>query len=341
MPKRLDALARRRIDTAVATSKANEVYERLAEDDAIRYAIGAMQPIDPTYTRNTFEEGERVKAQLAEACQTANVDAVFRFQGSVTNDTHIRAHSDIDLLTIRTAYEWLELPQQPASPYCGDPNADMRELRSVITSRLCSGFPAATVDTSSGKSISIAGGSLRRKVDVVPAAWWNTNQYADSKDENYRGVKIFDATADQHIPNKPFLHNLLVDRRDVSAQRSLRKVARLLKSLKADAAKSVDVSSYDIVSLAYRMPDGLLVVPPGADLKLVSNSEVWLRMLIEQVTFRSQLQVPNEMRSIFCADGCSEGGLRQLHQEVATLLSDIATGLARSFRNLEQARIEY
>jgi hypothetical protein len=338
---RLAALANRRIDAAVAVSKANEVYERLAEDDAIRYAIGAMQPIDQTYTRNTIAEGERVQSQIDEALRTASLGATFRFQGSVTNDTHIRAHSDIDLLAIRTAFEWLEPPQVPQTPYHGSPAADMNEVRSIVTARLQSSFPSATVDTSSSKSISISGGSLRRKVDVVPAAWWNTNTYLTSGDENQRGVKIFDASTEKHIPNKPFLHNLLVAQRDIFVRGSLRKVARLLKSLKVDADKPVDVSSYDIVSIAYRMPDALLSVPQGGDLKLVANSEVWLRTLIENPGTRGLLQVPNEMRLIFGSDGCSEGGLRQLHAEVVRLLADISSGLARSFRKLEEARIVY
>lgn len=341
MTRRLDSLAKRRVDPLLTASGVNEVYERLAEDDAVRYAIGAMQPIDPIYTRNTFSEGGRIQAQLEEAFRTASIGAEFRFQGSVTNDTHIRAHSDIDLLALRTAFEWLEPPQAPLRPYKGNPITDMHEMRAVITARLTSSFPAATIDTSSGKSISITGGSLRRKVDIVPAAWWNTVAYSQIGHERYRGVKVFDATTNSHLPNKPFLHNALIDERDVQSRNAMRKITRLLKSLKADSKTPVEVSSYDIVSIAFRMPDVLLNVPHDGDLMLVVNSEAWLRHLAENEGLRTSLLVPNEMRPIFCDHGCSLGGLQQLHAEVHGLLSDIAAGLARSSRRLEEARVEY
>ena len=65
---RLARLQARRTDTFEAgmmkSAGANEVYERMQESSsAIKYAVGAMQPIDPNYTANTYAEGDRVKNQ--------------------------------------------------------------------------------------------------------------------------------------------------------------------------------------------------------------------------------------------------------------------------------------
>lgn len=338
---RLVRLAGRRIDEIVQASGVHEGYRRLAEDDAVKYAVGAMQPIDPVYTDISFKEGERVRGQIGEALRVSSVPVDFRFQGSVTNDTHIKAHSDIDLLAIRTTFHWVEPPLQANPPYEGDANADMLELRNIVTSRLRSSFPAAEVDTSSGKSVSICGGSLRRKVDVVPSAWWNTVAYSASGDEQQRGVKIFDTASGSYIENKPFLHNALIDARDLRFRGSLRKAARLLKSLKADAERPVTVSSYDLVSIVYRMDDGLLDVPPDRDLKLVSNVAAWLQYLIENNSYRNTLLVPNELRQIFCAEGCSDLGLRQMSVEVARLLSEVRSSFSRTLRNIDESRIYY
>jgi tRNA nucleotidyltransferase (CCA-adding enzyme) len=66
------------------------------------YLVDAMQPIDPDYTKKTFDEGERVKAMLLEHLPS-QYQVTFDYQGSVTSDTHIRAYSDIDLLALHDA----------------------------------------------------------------------------------------------------------------------------------------------------------------------------------------------------------------------------------------------
>ena len=97
MPTRLEKLRNRRLDPRLAVTESNEVYKRLtSEDSAIQYGIGAMQPIDPDYTRATIEERGRVESQLRQGFLRAGMAVSFDYQGSVTNDTHIRAYSDVE-----------------------------------------------------------------------------------------------------------------------------------------------------------------------------------------------------------------------------------------------------
>src|SRR5688500_14398631 len=116
--RRLELLRARRVDPSFPIFERREVYKRLSrETPAIQYAVGAMQPIDEEYTKNTFAECDRVQAQLKEGFGTANLRVDFDHQGSVTNDTHIKAHSDIDLLTLEWRYV---LVANPVTPYTGD-----------------------------------------------------------------------------------------------------------------------------------------------------------------------------------------------------------------------------
>src|SRR5579863_5137093 len=104
---RIGKLRARRTDPlikAAAAGQLREVYDRISEDESVRYAIGAMQPIDDEYTKNTYEEGNRVKAQLDKALNQPRQTAEFEYQGSVTNNTHIKAHSDIDLLALHAYF---------------------------------------------------------------------------------------------------------------------------------------------------------------------------------------------------------------------------------------------
>jgi hypothetical protein len=300
-----------------------------------------MQPIDPAYTFNTFLEADRVRDQLRAGLKTRAVAAEFRYQGSVTSDTHIRVHSDIDLLALHGAFFTLEPPLTPLVPYIGEPLEDLRSLRTLSAEILISAFPAAHLDQSRGKALGLQGGSLRRKVDVVIGNWWTTLDYNSSNSETYRGVHVYDAKGHTRVANKPFLHNDAINNRDAATQGGLRKTIRLLKSLKYDADKGVPLSSYDITSIAYRMPDDYLTIPKGHELRLVVNSESFLRFLIDNPGYRNQLRVPNELRPIFGSGNATEEGLRLMCAEVARLRYDIENGLARSFKKLAEARIQY
>ncbi len=55
-----------------------------------------MNGVEQSYTERSKEAGERVKNHLKE---TLN-DVVYRYQGSVMTNTHIKGNSDIDLLVI-------------------------------------------------------------------------------------------------------------------------------------------------------------------------------------------------------------------------------------------------
>lgn len=342
MPQnRIERLQNRRTDPDVRGSELNEVYKRIAENDAVRYAIGAMQPIDGAYTRNTIAEGERVKNHLNDGLRAHGTSADFRYQGSVTSDTHIRAHSDIDLLTIHGAFFSLEPPLQAAFPYTGDPLSDLVIMRETSVNVLRSALPSVTVDGTKGKAIALSGGSLRRKIDVVVANWYDTADYNATGQPHLRGIMILDNVKRQRITNKPFLHNDRLHSRDTQVYGMLRRMVRLLKSLKYDADDEPQISSYDIAAIAYNVPDYLLAVPQDQELLLVNNAERHLRFLIENSSERDRLYVPNGMRRVFCSEGASEAGLRELHREVAGLLRDIAEGLARSFKKLEEARVRY
>ena len=338
---RLAKLRARRTDPLIKAAAFREAYDSMAEDEPVKYAVGAMQPIDNEYTSKTFEEGDRVKAQLAKALNQPAETAEFEYQGSVTNDTHIKVHSDIDLLVLHTYFWSVQPPGTPKNPYQGDALADLRNLRVASAKALKSAYPEVTVDDAPGKCIALEGGSLRRRIDVVISNWWNTVEYQTSGVAFQRGVQVFDSKANIRIENRPFLHNAKIDQRDRLLNGNVRKVARLLKSLKYDADTKVNMSSYDITSIAYRMPDDLMRPGHGAELLLVENTRGFLRLLLDDSARRSSLKVPNEMRSIFSSDGASVEGLNQLYKETRELVDDIAKGLSRSFRKLAEARVSY
>ncbi len=316
----------------------NEIYNKVKEASSIRYAIGSMQPVDPRYTEITFEEGDRVKNQLINGLKAQGIGCEYKYQGSVTSDTHIKAHSDIDLLEVTEVFYFLEPPQIPKYPYTGNSKQVISTLKQTSQELLTDKFPAANVDGSNSKAITICGGSLCRKIDVVPAVWWDTVEYSQSLDLKHRGVKILDQKNDLWIDNKPFLHNDRINARDRMFNGALRKVIRLLKSLKYDS-ESVALSSYAIASLAYNMDDQLLATGMFQDLQLVSKTKVYLDKLSEDKVLRESIMVPNGLHKVFANGQATVEGLNDLRTELDDLLEAIQKNLQKSFRKLEQWRM--
>lgn len=338
MATRLEKLGARRIDPSLFTAKLlNESWRSINQSESVRYVIGAMQPIDPDYTSNTFLQGDRVKNQLEKGLSPA---CEYKYQGSTTNDTHIKAASDIDLLVITGKYWALEPPQVASPQYTGDTIQDLTKLRSDAEKTLRSAFPAATIDASGSKSICLVGGSLTRKVDVVPANWHHTVKYAETGHEFYRGVEIFDSHAKRRIPNSPFLHNAWIEYRDNETQGGLRKAARLMKSLKYDS-DSIDLSSYDIVSIAFNISPASINAPKGHELQILNACHEYVTVLSQNQTLRESINVPDEHRKVFAAGHATAKGLEQLKAELDRLSMDVLRENQRSFKKLAEARVAY
>lgn len=318
-----------------------EAYAHIAEDEPIRYVIGAMAEIDPDYTRKTYSEAERVQNQITTGLQRHSLGVEYRYQGSITKNTHIRAYSDIDVLTLEKRFHSLENPQVPPYPYKGDPVADLCQIREICDETLRSAFPKADVDSSGARSIKISGGSLAREVDVVPANWYNTNKYAETSNELFRGIHILNYPAREREKDTPFVHGAILSVRDDGFEGNVRRLIRLSKSLKYDSGRNDVPSSYDIESLIFRMPDDHLAFARGQELQLAAACRRWLGVVKDDAALRESLYVPDGHRKIFAEGKATQVQVSGLHDEYSKLLRDVEQGLTRSFRKLAEARIKY
>ena len=153
-----------------------ETYENRAHGEATKYALGAMQEVGTRYTEISYEEGQRVINQIASGLGSIPLEASYEFQGSVPLNVHIRGVSDVDILVLHGEFVTLDWDGPAAGTYTRLPNPptvleQMQYLRTQCENLLTKRYPTATVDTSGDKSISLSGGSLRRKIDIVPSHW--------------------------------------------------------------------------------------------------------------------------------------------------------------------------
>lgn len=306
---------RRLGDDALSVLK-TELYESRGKHDATRYALGAMQEVDPEYTRGSIEEGDRVKEHL----NTALISVVeFRYQGSVPMNTHIRRGSDIDLLVIHGDFFSFDTSGAKSYGYGGyDAAAAMRNLRLKCEQSLTSRYHAAKVDTSGAKSIALSGGSFRRKIDVVPANWYDTKIYQLYGQEHLRDIQVFDKYTGERTNNSPFLFKQMIDLKDSQTQGGVKKVVRMLKNIKNDCTLDVALTNYDITSLVWHMHNDKRNMPPFLELALLANAQEFLDYLYNNPVVAKELYTPDHSRKIMDKEEKLEG-LKRLSYEVDKL----------------------
>jgi hypothetical protein len=295
-------LARRAPDDDRYLGRYAESFET-APGTTTKYLLGAMRPVASRYTERLVAQGDRVEGQLSRRLAEFYPGICFRRQGSVSNLTHIRYFSDVDVLSLIDTYVVLEAPQIPAVPYRGVPEDDLLELRRRCVGALGAAFPAVELDDTGATAIKmLKSGSLECAVDVVPANWVNTNAYARTGRERDRAVEVLDRKAWQRRMNSPFVFNDRLEVRDVETRGVLRMLIRLLKTVKADLESDdsvvVKFSSFDICSVVYRFhgDSGVSLDDP---LGLIASALKWMFAVLDNPAVAADTLVVDESRRIF------------------------------------------
>lgn len=327
--------------TAVATDQQIEIlrkqilgetYERRAGGKPFtRYALGAMQEVDPDYTRISVETANRVESQLRQRLAAEGINTTYRLQGSVPLNVHIRGVSDVDLLTIGLgslyyAPTGVRAQRGDYFPPVRDTLLLLRNLRRTSETALHAAFPAVDVDTTNPKAVKLSGGSLARPVDVVPAVWWDTVQYQLSGLEDDRGVSIYHKFDHVTIDNLPFLHIRRVSDRDVLAFGSLRKAIRLCKNVKADSEEEgtvIGLSSFEIAGLLYHADLTALRAGAQWELGILAETQRHLDWCYHNPAEAQALMTPDGSRRILDTSE-KVTALRRLSIEMDNLLRQVA-----------------
>jgi hypothetical protein len=294
-----------------------ERYNALQENEDVKYLLGSMEAMDSGYTKTTLEVAESIHKYLEPFSE-------IRLQGSVTTDTHIRYYSDVDILTIsRDFVAWEGSMPSTLKVYAGDATEGLKELRKKSQTTIQAEFPTVRIQEKD-RALALSGGSLRRKVDVVSANWFNTNAYVLSQKERERGIEILDVSTHDRVLNKPFLHQAHLIEKNSRTKEGQNRAIRLLKTLKVDAAAKIDISSYDICSLVWNISDGELPGSEDQAFILANNIAIWLNRWIGHPHLLRSLMVPNQTRCILDRnEGTTHEAVSALAYELTKLLDRI------------------
>lgn len=342
---RLDRLAESARTDLLAKSILSESWQKRAlSHPHTRYALGAMQAVENSYTAISIETAERVGKQLH---TNLSMPVLFRLQGSVPLDVHIRGVSDVDLLVIDQRMLTYDPSGEGAKVGRYTPTnltslGILREVRKEAETTLKSAYPAATVDCSGGKCISISGGSLARPVDVVPSHWHDPPSYQSSLNEVVRGVTILNSKVPETLQNLPFLHIYRVTDADTSVSGGLKKAIRLTKNVKNDADNEsgvVKLPSFDIAALLYHANRDSLRLGNVYELAILQETQRFLDWCWNNQSEAKKLRTPDGTRAILDSEAKMEG-LLSISVEMDALATAVAMEQVSALQGRQPTRTQ-
>lgn len=333
--KRLENLQKRRFDDNLEKSILSESFKRDDIGQSTKYTLESMKPIENSYTQNTIKAAENIQNNLKEKLKS-EYNLTFRHQGSTITNTHIKIHSDIDILVFTDSFETLENPQIPSNPYQGNPVEDLITLRKKCFEKLDNTYNQ--VDDSNSKAIQVFPTQPKRKVDVVICNWFNSNLWKEKNNEIYRGIYFLDRDKKQRIKDFPFAHIHQLKSKSSNTNKNYNKVVRILKTLKVDADYEIKLSSFEICCLVYDIEDRKLNLPETSSLLLLNVASEQLGKLIDNKLYRENLKSPNNTEYVF-PNEAKVVELKKLKLEVDELIIDVSKELASRYKSLNESFI--
>lgn len=294
-----------------------------------QYALVSMQEVDAQYTSISYREAERVAKQIGSGLLRLGKTVTVELQGSLPLNVHLRRVSDVDMLVWPGSFFVFDAYGVGASGYSSSTSNSVSEittLRSQCVAVIRTSFPAAKVDDSGAKCITVTEGSLLRDIDVVPSVLYRTAAYQSTQKDEDRGVEIHDKKAQKLITNYPFKVRALINAKDDRTDGGCKKAIRLLKNMKEDSDTSIALSSFNIMSLVYAMPDSSLAHLTYFQGKIVSSLQDWFFTLANDEAKLKNLDTVDGSRKIVLS-AADVLAVKQMADELNTLVLLIAQEL--------------
>lgn len=319
---------------------------RIDYNDALVYVRLAMKGVGALYTSRSLEAGENAKTHLRREL----TDVRFEYQGSVMSNTHIRANSDIDVLTITNEFYSFDreevklitesqtrlfnydsskrqkLQQQvSASVWNGDVNQTLKNLRADSERILLAKYKVC--DITHAKAIKITNMGIGRDVDVVIANYYDDVTSVLNDKDRFRGIQVYHKdTNSRGKVDYPFRSIALINERGTATNNRLRKMIRFLKNVKFDSGYNIQLSSFDLNAICYDIEVSSYNTLSFAHLVAVLYTQI--KSLCDNSWHSDHLTSVDGREKIFLNNPDKLVHLRALSTEVTSIYADLITSNA-------------
>lgn len=335
-------LKRSNPDNIALEKSLSDELSTIQYNDILRYITLAMNGVELAYTEKSKEAGERVKNHLRDVLS----NVVYKYQGSVMTNTHIKGNSDIDLLVITSKFysfdrvgikqtldkltqtsfytkqvEIRKLQNELEGGGYSTGSQDLRENRIKSEQKLVNVYDIC--DTTHAKAIKITNKSLNRDVDIVIANWYDdVKSVINDKDSDFRGIQVYNKeTHSKGNPDYPFLSIKRINEKSTETNGRLKKMIRFLKNVKADSSNEIKLSSFDFNAICYDIDVNLYRNLNKYLLVAIVFNQLHLLSTNENLAYN--LKSVDEHEYIFRNKLDKYQSLKNLMEEVRAILTDL------------------
>lgn len=334
--------ARTNPDGIIINKAFSEELSSISYSDILKYVRYAMKGVEPEYTQKSKLAGERVQNHLKENLS----EVIYKYQGSVMTNTHIKGASDIDLLvicdkfytfdrkSINTVLTTESLKSKLYSTqimklqseidnagYSGNATEDLKMNRRDSETTLIPVYDEC--DISHPKAIKIKNKSLNRDVDIVIANWYdNVTAILQDKKFDYRGIQVYNKeTNSKGNADYPFLSIKLINDRSTETNGRLKKMIRFLKNVKSDSSLEIKLTSFDFNAICYDIMTYKYSCKNFYE--LVPILYLQLKSLSENTEHSNYLKSVDDNEYIFRNEPAKLESLKNIMTEISSILIDL------------------
>ena len=291
--------------------------------DVLRYAMEAMQEVDPSYSYKLFSSFRRTQELLVNRLRTNGIEVDARYQGPVNTQTHIDLYGGLELLLI------LKKPTN-------NPSKMIQAMSTLIVNILDQSMSFNQIDYTDRHKIRVQTKKPVSDVTILPAVWVESSSFKKTHLEINRGICEYNFLKKTRKMYMPFLNMARLNSRDKEVGGSLKNVIRLLLSLQADSAEPIDLTYDEIVGLLYNMPDQDLKVSNNKYFSILPNVSLQIQKAITDTNYRETMLSPSRMEYVF-GKKQRQIALQRLKNDLDGLIDSLNAGLKRMNKSITSA----
>ena len=308
----LDNIKRRRYDEAIRDHVLSASFYDEDLPKSVRYTLESMQEIDTSYAYKVFANARRINESIDKELASKGIDAAVRYQGALRTETHIRLYGEVDLLCIL---------KDTAS------HKDVHALGQIIRDNTAKQNLQST-DYGDGVHIRMVTQKPVCKINIVPCSWINNPQYAESKNEIYRAIAVYNFKDKTRKKYLPFLNMARINSKDSATKGNYKKLVRLMRSLSTD--DSISLNAYDLAGLFYSFDSESLLTEDKQHMVFLPSVLDYLKSLLDDKEKFEQLVSPSEKELVFGKNPEKFEAIGKLYDSLLDLINSLKEAIGEN-----------
>ncbi len=318
----LENLKGRRYDEELHGPYLSDGFQKTKYPDPVKYALEAMQEIDPSYSYKLFSSFRGTQNLITQKLRAKGLVVDVRYQGSHNTGAHIDLFGGLELIVLLKKYK--------------KPSQDVATLAREIINILNESQAYNKVDYSKRHHIHIKTRKPVTTVTIIPAIWVETNLYKKSHLEINMGICEYNFAEKKRKSYLPFLNMARLNRKDKMTGGTLKGLIRLLQSIIADSQRRINISFDEVVGMAYNIKASELKLAPENQLVALVKFSEQLTRLTKSSEYSRSLLSPGRREYVFGQE-LRHNDLKPLKTEVDQLIEDINESLRPDGKTIEDS----